>query len=106
MLHQQAKYRESNEVLFTMPTDYSVFEEWLGRAFLLIADNYIALEELLQARATLNSIIENTNSGVIANLAKAKLSTIDEMEALDIEVPLDTISSDTVRIENEGNNDE
>jgi TolA-binding protein len=104
VMHQQTKYRESNEVLFTMPANFSVYEEWLGKAFLLIADNYIQLEELLQARATLNSIIENTSSGVIANLAKAKLTGLDELEAETLAVPEDTVATDTIRIDNSGNN--
>jgi TolA-binding protein len=104
VLHQQGKYRESNEILFTMPANFSVYEEWLGKAFLLIADNYMQLEEYLQARATLNSIIENTSSGVIANLAKAKLTSLDELEALDVTIPEDTLSTDTIQIDNSGNN--
>ncbi len=98
VLYDQKKYKESNEVLFTISANFSVFDEWVGKGFLQIADNYMAMEENLQARATLNSIIENTPSGIIANMAKAKLDRLDELDALRV-IEEDSLRVDTLFIE-------
>lgn len=100
VFHQQRKFKESNEVLFTMTENFSIYEYWLGMAFLLIANNYMAMEEYLQTRATLNSIIANTESGLIANLAKIKLDHLDEIDTSYRIEDADTILPDTVQDEN------
>ena len=111
VLFNQKKYKESNEVLFTISANFSVFDEWVGKGFLQVADNYVAMNENLQARATLNSIIENTPSGIIANLAKAKLDRLDEMDLERVmeedSLGVDTLfiePGDTTLINNRGNN--
>ena len=110
VLYQQGKYKESNEMLFDVSANFGVFDGWVGKAFLQVAENYIAMEEYLQARATLNSIIEHTPSGIIANLAKIKLDRIDELE-VDRILESDSLSvdsliimpNDTNLIKNDGN---
>jgi len=98
VMYNQKKYKESNEVLFNISANFSVFDEWVGKGFLLVADNYMAMNENLQARATINSIIENTPSGVIANLAKAKLDRLDELDAQRV-IEEDTLKVDTLFME-------
>ncbi len=98
VLYQQKKYKKSNEILFDVSGNFGVFDHWVGKAFLQVSENYIAMEEYLQARATLNSIIEHTPSGIIANLAKVKLDRIDDLEADQVIEP-DTLSTDTIIID-------
>ncbi len=52
----------------------------MGRSFLLIADNYLKMNELLQAKATLNSLIENHPSEEIKAKARKKLNEIDRLQ--------------------------
>ncbi|MBD2716782.1 tetratricopeptide repeat protein [Microvirga sp. STR05] len=56
-LFQQKKYPEALDAAYK--TNTSNYELWQGRGFLLIADIYAAQGENFQARATLNSIIDN-----------------------------------------------
>ncbi|MCC2544882.1 tetratricopeptide repeat protein [Hymenobacter sp. BT175] len=56
---QQKKYPEALEAAYKSNSAFSSYNLWLGRSFLLIADVYAAQGETFQARATLNSIIEN-----------------------------------------------
>jgi len=79
ILSNQSQYEESNEMLFEVNKNYSIYEEWLGRSFLLIADNYIAIDELFQAKATLNSVIENSPLDEIKKIANGKLISIERM---------------------------
>ncbi|GAA3941190.1 tetratricopeptide repeat protein [Hymenobacter algoricola] len=57
VLFQQKKYPEALDAAYK--TNSSNYELWQGRGFLLISDIYQAQGEIFQARATLNSIIEN-----------------------------------------------
>ncbi|GAB3527218.1 tetratricopeptide repeat protein [Pontibacter brevis] len=77
ILYKQKKYQESLDVAFDFNTKYSNYDFWLGKAFLIIADNYAAQNEMFQARATLNSIIENAPNQEIVAEAKQKLAKLD-----------------------------
>ncbi|WP_052695387.1 tetratricopeptide repeat protein [Hymenobacter sp. AT01-02] len=58
-LYQQKKYPEALDAAYKSNSDFVNYDVWLGRAFLLIADIYRDQGEIFQARATLNSIIDN-----------------------------------------------
>ena len=94
IFYQQKQYQQSLTTLFDI-TNYSAFDDWVGKGFLLIADNYIALEELFQAKATVNSIIENSPVPQVVAEAREKLTAIEKKEAE--LVPADTTGN--------GNND-
>jgi predicted negative regulator of RcsB-dependent stress response len=59
VLYQQKKYPEALDAAYKSNSDFSNYDLWLGRSFLLISDVYKAQNEIFQARATLNSIIDN-----------------------------------------------
>lgn len=80
MDYNNAQYQESLNTLFELNETFSAFEEWLGKSFLLIADNYFALEEVFQAKATLNSIIENATSTLLVDEARLRLDFINNEE--------------------------
>ena len=77
------------ETLFQLNSTYGTYQQWLGRSFLLIADNYLKMNELLQAKATLNSLIENFPDPVIKVQAEAKLIEIDKLQ--EVEIVKDTV---------------
>ena len=78
--HKQKRYKESMETAFKFNNSFGNYEYWLGKNFLLIADNYVAQNELFQARGTLNSIIDNSPEKEIVEQAKAKLATLDNQQ--------------------------
>jgi TolA-binding protein len=55
----QKEHKASIETLFSLINDFASYQEWVGRGFLLLADNYLGLNEKFQAQATLRSIIDN-----------------------------------------------
>ncbi|MBK0402876.1 tetratricopeptide repeat protein [Adhaeribacter sp. BT258] len=77
ILNKQKRYKESTDAAYKMTENYANYEYWLGRAFIIIADNYAAQGENFQARATLNSIIENSPFKEVQDLAKARLGALD-----------------------------
>ncbi len=59
VLFKQKKYDDAITQAFKVNSNYSAYELWQGRAFLLLADVYTAQRDIFQARATLNSVIDN-----------------------------------------------
>src|SRR5690606_24804011 len=77
ILNKQKRYKESTEAAYKMSENYANYEYWLGRAFILIADNYAAQGETFQAKATLNSIIENSPDKQVKALAQERLNALE-----------------------------
>ena len=80
ILYDEGKYNESIEALYELNKNFSIYEYWLGQSFLLVADNYIGLDETFQAEATLNSVIENSPVEEVVAEAKRRLKTVDDLE--------------------------
>jgi tetratricopeptide (TPR) repeat protein len=89
---KQKQYKQSLETLFQLNKNFAAYEKWRGKGFLLIADNYVALNELFQAKATLNSIIENAPDKELVTTARAKLKDL-ESRPQQIATP-DTVSDE------------
>ncbi|PRY47285.1 outer membrane protein assembly factor BamD (BamD/ComL family) [Spirosoma oryzae] len=77
MLYRQKKYKESVATLLKFNEQFAEFEYWKGKAFILVADNNVAQDELAQAKAVLNSIIENSGDQTIVAEAKQKLAGLE-----------------------------
>ncbi|ADB38083.1 tetratricopeptide repeat protein [Spirosoma linguale] len=77
ILYRQKKYKESVSTLLKFNEQFSDFEYWKGKAFILVSDNNVALDEPAQAKAVLNSIIENSSDETIVTEAKQKLATLE-----------------------------
>jgi len=97
IFYQQKQYRQSLNTLFEINENFSVYDEWLGKAFLLVSDNYVALEEYFQARATLNSIIDNSTVKTIVEEAKKKQIEVRKIS--------DNLDQEEVATDTTGNND-
>lgn len=76
MLYDQGKFDESIAEMQNLSQNYGDFIFWYERAFLLISKNYISKKDAFMAKATLNSIIENSESAETVNEAKKLLTTI------------------------------
>jgi tetratricopeptide (TPR) repeat protein len=75
--YEQKKYNESLETLYELNNTYFSYDKWIGKSFLLIADNFISLEEIFQAKATLQSIIDKSPHAESREQAKKKLSELE-----------------------------
>ncbi|WP_295495480.1 tetratricopeptide repeat protein, partial [uncultured Ralstonia sp.] len=76
LLYKDGNYKQSLETLFDLNQNFANYKKWVDKAFLLIADIYIAQDELFQAKATLNSIIEKSTSKETVEAAKVKLDSL------------------------------
>jgi len=78
--YNDKKYKQSLETLYDLNNNFSIYDDWLGRSFLLIAENFVALNELFQAKATLKSIIEKSPHKETKEKAKVRLSELESKE--------------------------
>ena len=95
-MNEQQNYAASLDTCFKLKDKYSSYEYWVAKAFVLMADNYSALGNSFQAKATLESIIQNYDGDKsIIEDARAKLEKLrtDEMNKSKImqPVPGDTL---------------
>lgn len=72
----QKRHKESIETLFQLNETNPDQTQWINKSFLLIADNYIALNELFQAEATLQSIVERSTDTAIVKEAQDRLAKL------------------------------
>ncbi|HSY62807.1 MAG TPA: tetratricopeptide repeat protein, partial [Cytophaga sp.] len=79
--YDKKQYKQSIETLYDFNNTYSSYEVWLGKSFLLIAENFIAKDELFQARETLNSIVEKSPNADIKKQARERLDQLKALEA-------------------------
>jgi TolA-binding protein len=76
------QHKACYETLVGMNSEFSGYDEWIGKSFLLLADNYVAMGDKFQARGTLESLITNNFPlQYIRDAARDKLKAMDD-EAL------------------------
>ncbi|MCR9064758.1 MAG: tetratricopeptide repeat protein [Cytophagales bacterium] len=76
ILYESGKFEEAIKEMQSLAQDFGDYIEWYEKAFLLISDSYLGQKDYFMAKATLNSIIENSGNPKTVDIAKAKLKTI------------------------------
>ncbi|MFT4970196.1 MAG: TolA-binding protein [Chitinophagales bacterium] len=101
ILHKKYLYESSNSACFKIKNDYASYEYWVVKTFILIADNYVMLDNIFQAKATLQSIVDNYNGDqALLQEAKDKLAKIKADEIENTKVDLNLNPSDTIQFDN------
>ena len=98
ILYDQKEYKHSYETLLDLTEDFAAYDEWVGKAFLLMADNFLAMDQVFQARATLQSLVDNFPLQHIKDAASSKMKDIDRAEAeKKTRLEADTLGVDTLQ---------
>lgn len=74
---EKGDIKGSNELIFDYSIQFSEFEYWYGSMFLLLADNYLKLGEVFQAKATLQSVIDQSTDATVKEKAITILKSLD-----------------------------
>lgn len=74
---EKGDFKGSNELVFDYSTPFSDFDYWYGSMFLLLADNYLKLGEVFQAKATLQSVIDQSTDATVKEKAVATLKSLE-----------------------------
>ncbi len=80
--YEETDYKLSLDLLFDLNANFGSYTEWVDKSYLLISKNYIGLEELFQAKATLRSIIEHAKNEDVKDEAKVLLNEIEKGETV------------------------
>lgn len=77
-LYQEKRdFLGSNELIFDYSESFSAYDYWYGSMFLLLAENYIKLGEEFQAKATLQSILDQSTDATVKEKAASILKTLN-----------------------------
>ena len=87
------EYKQSYETIIDLNKKYSSYAFWVGKAFLLLADNSVAMDDAFQAKATLKSLIDKFPLEAIREEARVKLKTIEQSEVTPEPVKKDSIDN-------------
>ena len=101
ILNKKYLFESSNSACFQIKNDYASYEYWLVKTFILIADNYTMLDNIFQAKATLQSIVDNYEGDAeLLQEASDKLEALKAEELKNTKVDLNTEPSDTIQFDN------
>ena len=71
-------YKTSQKTCFDLINKLASYDYWVAKTYLLLADNYVALKDNFQAKATLQSIIDNyKGDDDVLPAAKQKLEALN-----------------------------
>lgn len=90
IFHNTKDYKSCYETLVSLNTDFAEYTEWVGKSYLLMADNYVSMGETFQARGTLKSLIGNFPLQSVKDQAREKLKKLDEEEQKKQSIPEDS----------------
>ncbi len=74
------EYKQCYETLLSLNNDFASYEKWVGKSYLLLADNFLATGDVFQAKGTLKSLIDNFPAQNVKDIARQKLRAIEESE--------------------------
>ncbi len=79
--YKLGNFKDSQKKCFEVIKQVPAYEFWIGKSFILLADNYMALKDTFQAKQTLQSIIDNyeknaTDTEDLRTIAREKLDLI------------------------------
>lgn len=80
IFYQQKMHKQCYETLVSLNNDFAAYEEWVGKSFLLLADNFIATDDVFQARHTLQSLIDKFPRENVKAEAREKLKNLEAAE--------------------------
>ncbi|MFM7015603.1 MAG: tetratricopeptide repeat protein [Bacteroidota bacterium] len=89
---KQNNFKTSQAKCFEIINEVPSYDYWIGKSFILLADNYVALKDTFQAKQTLQSIIDNfevdpSDPEDIKALATSRFNEIDANGSKDLMKP-------------------
>lgn len=80
ILHRQGEYARCEKAVFDMVDKFASYDHWIAKAFILLAENYVKLDNIAQAKFTLQSVIDNHDGVEVVNEANEVLNNIIDRE--------------------------
>ena len=79
-LFSQNQLKDAEKASFEVINKSGSYEEWVTKAYLLLGDVYFKEKDLFNARATYQSVLENSKMDDLRAMAKQKLDQVEAEE--------------------------
>ena len=76
----QQKYADTEKEVFDLVKKYPSYEHWKAKAFILLADAYVKMDDRFQAKAALQGVIDNSTEPELVAQARERLAIINASE--------------------------
>lgn len=73
---KKGNHAQSNDAIFDFSAPFAPHSYWYGKCFIQLADNFLAMGEEFQAKATLESVVEQATDEEIRRTAQQKLNQL------------------------------
>ncbi|MCB0410515.1 MAG: hypothetical protein KDD29_09875, partial [Flavobacteriales bacterium] len=80
ILHLRGEYDNCEAEVFSLIKKFNTYDYWMGKALILLSDNYVAKEDIFQAKFTLQNVIDNSKYPELVSIANEKLNILKEQE--------------------------
>ena len=74
----QKRYKDAEKEVFSMVKKFPSYDHWKAKAFILLGDIYVGMDDLFQAKATLQSVIDHCAEPELVTEASERLANITE----------------------------
>ena len=76
------EYKGATKTITELSNQFTDYDYWVAKGFILWSDIYIKMNDLFQAKATLQSVLEGyEGDGDIKQIAQEKLNKVLELES-------------------------
>ena len=70
----QEKYRDAEKEVFGLVQQFPAYDHWKAKAFILLGDVYVRLDDRFQAKTTLQSVVDNCSDPDLVQEARTRLT--------------------------------
>lgn len=89
----QGKYQQSDSLIYSIVEQVPSQAYWIGKGFILLADNFLARGDHYNAKVTFQSVINNAESQELVQIAREKLNIVlkaeEEERSKKVEKPME-----------------
>ncbi len=78
----------SEKTVFDLVNQEPSYPQWMAKALIVLADDYVSVNDNFQAKHTLSTVIENATDTSVVSMAKQKLNLITEREQKALQKPI------------------
>jgi len=78
--YEEGNFEEAEKTIFELIKQFSAYDYWVAKSFILLSDVYQKVDNSFQAKQTLQSIIDNYDGEDLKKIAQDKLKLIIEVE--------------------------
>lgn len=80
ILYMRGDYNLCEAEVFSLIKVFPSYDYWIGKSLILLADNYVAKEDIFQAKITLKNVKDNSKHQDLVATATEKLNIIEAQE--------------------------